>query len=91
MDLLHFGLVFNGASTVCEDYEEKMRWQLMCVLDGSCGKVQKKLRLCIVEKRDLASKAISVQVSRPSACCAHSCDLPVPRSPSNVKVAAPVC
>lgn len=94
-------------------YDEGMRWQLMCVLDGSCGKVQKKLRLCIVEKSDFAvdcrvnghvsnalssstrqaegrqsstacfdvpSKAISVQVRRPSDCCAHSCDFPDPRS-----------
>lgn len=42
----------------------------MCVLDGSCGKVQKKLRLCIVEKRDLAARHnINRIVSRVSYMC----------------------
>lgn len=35
-------------------HEDGMRWQLMWVLLGSCGRVQKKLRLCIVVNKDFA-------------------------------------
>ena len=44
-------------------YDDGIRWQLMCVFAGSCGKVQKKLRLCIVENSDLAVDTLQVDRS----------------------------
>ncbi len=51
---------------------------MMCVFDGSCGKVQKKLRLCIVEKSDLAVKCREHRDLRVSNSALLMCAMTVP-------------